>query len=98
MSALKRLNDARLEADFAPVPAGYDPDPVKAAARSSEEPMFVQGFFTQLFYLLERNWLTYWRSPEFSLNRVAVVMMFTVLFGGFFFHSEMKTVSDVEGR
>jgi len=60
--------------------------------------MFVQGFFTQLFYLLERNWLTYWRSPEFSLNRVAVVMMFTVLFGGFFFHSEMKTVSDVEGR
>jgi ABC-type multidrug transport system permease subunit len=71
---------------------------VKAAARKSNEPTFVRGFWAQLAALLHRNWLTYYRSPEFSLNRIAVVMMFTGLFAGFFFHSKMETVGDVEGR
>jgi len=98
ISPLKRRNDATLVTDFPPVPAGYDEDPVKAAARKSNEPMFVRGFWAQLASLLHRNWLTYYRSPEFSLNRIVVVMMFTALFAAFFYHSTMKNVGDVEGR
>ena len=83
-SSLKRANDTRLATDFRGVPVGVDPDPVKAAARKSDEPTFVRGFWTQLAYLLHRNWRTYYRSPEFSLNRIGVIMLFTAVFAGFF--------------
>ncbi|KAH9254741.1 hypothetical protein BASA81_007292 [Batrachochytrium salamandrivorans] len=98
ISKLKARNDARLLADFPPIPGGFDEDPVVAAARKSEEPTFVRGFWYQLWHLLVRNFTTYYRAPEFSLNRICVVMLFTALFAGFYYDSKMANVADVEGR
>jgi len=64
----------------------------------SKERVYVRSELTQIKFLLVRNFQTYWRSPEFSLNRLLVVMLFTIVFACFFFRSELNNMGDVVGR
>jgi ABC-type multidrug transport system ATPase subunit len=68
------------------------------AGKKKPETIYVRSQMTQIKYLLIRNFRTYWRSPEFSLNRILVVTLFTTIFACFFYHNELRTVADLEGR
>ena len=48
--------------------------------------------------ILRRNFRQYWRSPEFSLNRLAVVALFALIFSSIFFQQKLRDVADVQSR
>jgi len=66
--------------------------------QQESDSIYVRDQMTQIKFLLMRNFRTYWRSPEFSLNRILVVSLFTSIFACFFYHNELHTVADLEGR
>jgi len=69
-----------------------------AFADSPSGSLYVRGQLSQIRFLLTRNLQTYWRSPEFSLNRLIVVNLFTGIFACFFYDSQLGNTSDLVGR
>eukprot|EP00516_Mucochytrium_quahogii_P004535 CAMPEP_0203759468 /NCGR_PEP_ID=MMETSP0098-20131031/12510_1 /ASSEMBLY_ACC=CAM_ASM_000208 /TAXON_ID=96639 /ORGANISM=" , Strain NY0313808BC1" /LENGTH=1654 /DNA_ID=CAMNT_0050652455 /DNA_START=147 /DNA_END=5108 /DNA_ORIENTATION=+ len=78
--------------------ANADPTNYSNVDSKASKGIYVRSQWAQTKALLWRNLQTYWRSPEFSLNRLLVVMLFTGIFACFFFMSELNNVSDIQGR
>eukprot|EP00924_Labyrinthula_sp_SR-Ha-C_P003179 snap_masked-scaffold_15-processed-gene-1.26-mRNA-1 protein AED:0.23 eAED:0.23 QI:0/-1/0/1/-1/1/1/0/1689 len=59
---------------------------------------YARSTLIQVFYLTQRDWITYWRSPQFSLNRVLIALVFTVLFSSFFYNNVLHVVDDLVAK
>mmetsp|Transcript_1495 Transcript_1495/g.1998 ORF Transcript_1495/g.1998 Transcript_1495/m.1998 type:complete len:552 (+) Transcript_1495:2-1657(+) len=67
-------------------------------ALSSVQTVYSQPFYKQVGYLLNRNLKTYWRSPEFSLSRILVVILVGIIITATFWQQEYKTAADTQSR
>ena len=79
-------------------PLNYSNMEDRGPVQQPSKGIYVRSQWAQTILLSKRNLQTYWRSPEFSLNRLIVVMIFTGVFACFFFMSKLGDVSDVVGR
>lgn len=70
----------------------------QALLEKSMKRTYIRGQLTQIKMLLKRNMQSYWRSPQFSLNRLGVITLFTIVFSGFFFHTVLHDVQDLQNR
>lgn len=96
-SELCQANEQRLLGEF-----GIAPELLAHAHVASTleryNAVFKTSMVWQFYLVLHRNLQTLWRSPEFTLMQVAVVVMFGLMFVSLFYQQEMSVMADVQSR
>jgi ABC-type multidrug transport system ATPase subunit/ABC-type multidrug transport system permease subunit len=64
----------------------------------SEAPVAETTFCEQCGLLMKRANYTYWRSPEFSLSRILVILMVSVIISMCFWQQEYSTAAEIQSR